>query len=149
MPSKSSMAAMVSFLIQRVSPQLVLASIHQSVSKDSSSLPIFHHLPVNILINQVYFFLLIMILFSLLTFSSNFLNLRYLSQIQFIPLHSFTHIVFKLVQISFPIERLMNKIGVIASFKEGIYSIQFYSLVTEGFLVEVIIFLSYQNSRDC
>lgn len=143
------MEATASFLILRVSQLFVLASIHQLVSKDSSSLPIFHSLPVNILINQVYFFLSIMIPFSPLTFSSNFLNLRCLSQIQFILLHFFTHIVFKVVRISFLIERSINKNGVIASFKEGIYLIQFYLLVIEGFLVEVIIFWSYQNFRDC
>lgn len=72
------MEVMVSFLILRESLLLILASIHLFVLKGFSCLPILHPIHVNTLINHVYFFLLIMIPFSLLTFSSNFSTLQFL-----------------------------------------------------------------------
>ena len=140
MSSKSLMEVMASFLIQKVIRLFELALIHLLVSKGFSFLSILNPLLFNILINQTYFYLSIMIPFSLLTFSLNFSSLRCLLHIPFI-IHLFsTHTVFMVVQISFLIEKLMSKIAVIASFMEEICLIHFYSLAKEDFLVEEVTF---------
>lgn len=97
---------------------------------------------------QIYFFLLIMTLFFLPTFSLNFLSQRVLWQNPFLTQHFSIPIYYIDVKIDFPIERLMNKMVVV--FMEEIYLRVTHSmLVVTDFFVEVVIFLTHQGFICC